>query len=312
MTAEPLPDVSGLIEELQQRRGRPVVFFHCPLTDDTVPILYGCLKRAGHLDGLDLVLSTVGGSITTTRQIAMLVREFTDHLSILVPYRARSAGTLLCLSADQLVLGPLAELGPIDSIMGSQGGPAPDTPGTISAEDIRAFRSMAEDWFGIERAEDRLQVLALLAARIFPTSLSSFYRFDKLVREVAAELLEFSLAGTEHEADRSRIVDRLVSGYSSHDVMLSRRDVRALGLPAVDASPVEEDLLWSLSQLVHGGGEQPDLQPAEQLVGLIAAAGFTARHVVRRVSGPATEAEHRDRPADRSAPAVTVQWEVSG
>jgi Serine dehydrogenase proteinase len=310
MTAEPLPDVSGLLEQLQQRRGRPAVFFHSPLTDDTVPILYGCLKRAGRRAGLDLVLSTVGGSITSTRQIAMLVREFTDSLSILVPYRARSAGTLLCLSADELVLGPLAELGPIDSIMGSQGAPAPDTPGTISAEDIRAFRSMAEDWFGIERAEDRLQVLALLAARIFPTSLSSFYRFDKLVREVAAELLEFWLAGAGHEADRNRIVDRLVSGYHSHDVVLTRRDVRALGLPAVDADPAEEELLWSLSQLVHRGGEQSGMPPAEQLVGLIAATGFTARHVVRRSFEQGSDAQHRPGQPDR--PGVSVEWEVSG
>jgi hypothetical protein len=308
MTADEPQAVPALIEALRERRGRRVLFLHSPLTDDIVPILYDCLKRAGRGDELDLVLSTVGGSIPTTRQLAMLLREFTGRLSILVPYRARSAGTLLCLSADELVLGPLAELGPIDSIMGSQGAPAPDTPGSISAEDIRAFRSMAEDWFQVERPEDRLQVLALLAARIFPTSLSSFYRFDKLVREVAAELLRFQLAGEEHHATRQAIVEQLVTGYHSHDAVLSRRDVKALGLRAVDASPAEEDLLWSLSRAVHRSSGQDDPEPAEQLIGVIATAGFTARQLVRR-GYPGRSEAHLPGPSPVS---VRVEWEITG
>ncbi|HEV2888000.1 MAG TPA: hypothetical protein VGX49_13885, partial [Jatrophihabitans sp.] len=288
-------------------RGRRAILFHSLITDDTVPILYDCLRRSGHTDRTDLVLSTVGGAIPSTRQVAMLVREFTDELSILVPYRARSAGTLLCLSADELVLGPLAELGPIDSLMGSDGAPATDTPGTISAEDIRAFRAMAEDWFGIERPEDRLQVLALLAARIFPTSLSSFYRFDKLIREVAAELLSFQLPGEHRQAERNAVVDRLVSGYHSHDAVISRRDARTLGLRAVDASPAEEELLWSLWQAVHSPAHG-DSDSKEQVIGVLAGADFAARHVVHRSFDAAPDGT---RP-DRSPVAVHAGWEVSG
>jgi hypothetical protein len=305
VTAPEPPAISALVEAVQEARGRRVLLFHSPLTDDTVPVLYDCLQRIGRVDELDLVLSTAGGSVSTTRQIALLLREFTGRLSVLVPYRARSAGTLLCLSADELVLGPLAELGPIDSNMGSEAAPAPDTPGVISAEDIRAFRAMAEDWFLIERPEDRLQVLALLATRIFPTSLSSFYRFDKLVREVAAELLGFQLPGDEHRDARAAIVERLVSGYHSHDVALSRRDVRALGLRVADATPAEEESLWSLSRLLQRSCAPAEPQPAEQLVGVIAAADITARHLVRRA--------HPGRPgAGPSEPGVRVEWEVTG
>jgi hypothetical protein len=309
MTAGQLSQIPGLLEALQERRGRRAILFHSLITEDTVPFLYECLRRTGHTESTDLVLSTVGGAIPTTRQVAMLLRDFTDRLSILVPYRARSAGTLLCLSADELVLGPLAELGPIDSIMASDGPPAADTPGTISAEDIRAFRAMAEDWFGIERPEDRLQVLALLAARIFPTSLSSFYRFDKLVREVAADLLRFQLPGEDRHADRDAIVDRLVSGYHAHDAVISRGDARALGLRAVDASSAEEQVLWSLSRVLHVGS-QDDAQLAEQLIGVIATTECTARHVVRRSYGAVPEGTPSS--PDRSPVSVQVAWEVTG
>lgn len=291
MTPSDLSAIPPLIETLQARRGRRAVLYHSALTADCVPILYECLRRAGHCDALDLVLSTRGGSITGTRQVAMLLREFAGHIAILVPYRARSAGTLLCLGADELVLGPLAELGPVDSSMDAQGLPPPDAPGVISAQDIRAFRSLAEDWFGIDRAEDRLQVLALLATRIFPTSLSSFYRFDKLVREVAAELLAWQLPGDKLADLRAEIIDQLAGSYHSHDFVLSRRDARALGLRVTDATPEEEDALWALSRAVRCGPALTDPPAVDELLAVIAASDFRAGEFVRRPGQEATDGE---------------------
>jgi hypothetical protein len=303
----PGPDLRPLIETLQQLRGRPAILYRSALTESSVPVLYDCLRRAGRRDALDLVLSTRGGTITSTRQVAMLLREFAGHITILVPHRARSAGTLLCLGADELVLGPLAELGPVDSTMDTAGVPPADAPGTISAQDIRAFRSLAEDWFGVDRAEDRLQVLALLATRIFPTSLSSFYRFDQLVREVAAELLAWQLPGDDYASQRDQIVDRLVSGYHSHDFVLSRRDVRALGLRVIDATPAEEDVLWALSQAVPATGSVgPPDEP--EVAAVIAASDFSATQVIRRVhpaaadGGPPSDNGRMGRP--------DVRWEI--
>jgi hypothetical protein len=281
MTDHVVEAVRELLGRVEASRGRRAVMYHSSVEEDTVAPLYMCLRQCGDTDALDLVLSTHGGSVTATRQIAMLLRDFTDYLTILVPHRARSAGTLLCLGADQLVLGPLAELGPVDAMMAPGASAASGVPGVISAEDVRAFRSMARDWFDVDRAEDRLQLLALLATRVFPTSLSSFYRFDRLVRDVAEELLQYQLRGDEHLADRSRIVNKLVGGYHSHDVVISRRDAQVLGLRAVDAAPDLEEIFWSLYRALPG---QPNLarpQSCEQTIGIIAATDFSARHVLR-------------------------------
>jgi Serine dehydrogenase proteinase len=302
-----LPAVRALLGKLEATRGRRAIFFQSTLYGQAVPPLYECLRRTGRTDAIDLVLSTGGGTITSTRQIAMLLREFTDHLTILVPHRARSAGTLLCLGADDLVLGPMAELGPVDATMDSDGVPAPDAPGVVSAQDIRAFRSMAQDWFGVERAEDRLQVLGLLATRFFPTSLSSFYRFDRLVREVAAELLTWQLPGDEHAGRRDQIVDKLVSGYHSHDVILSRRDVRALGLRAADATPDEEPVLWALAQAVPSlrRPADPGAPPAEGTGAVIVTTDVSAAEVVQRPAG--RDGEDGDgRPPRRP----DLRWEI--
>lgn len=290
MTEPELADCQALLGRLEQLRGRSALLLHAPLTDDLVPVVYQCLRTLGQCPELDLVLCTGGGSVHVARQLALLVREQAGRLNILVPYRARSAGTLLCLAADQLVLGPLAELGPIDTLMSSSSADGPELPASISAEDVRAFRELAEDWFGIERAEDRLQLLAMLAARIFPTSLASFYRFDKLIREVAGELLEFGLPGAEHQQDRSAIVDRLVAGYHSHDAVITRRDAIGLGLAAVPAGEAEQDLLWQLCQ----AGRR-----TERLLGLVTLACCGAAHLIRRPDGPGEQ------------PPISVEWEFS-
>jgi ClpP class serine protease len=156
------------LDELQALRHTPVIVYSSMIGDDTVSVVYDCLRQIGQTQRLDLVLFTSGGKVTIARRLALLLREFTQYLTILVPYRARSAGTLLCLSANELILNPTAELGPIDAHIGSVGPTPPDAPGLISAEDVRAFRQMAEDWFGVNREKDRLQVLALLAQLYFP------------------------------------------------------------------------------------------------------------------------------------------------
>lgn len=292
-----LPHLSAL----EALRGNPVLVFAGMITDDTVRVVYEWLRKRGRVERLDLVLSTSGGVVTRARQLALLLRDYTDYLTILVPYRAWSSGTLLCLSADELILGPLAELGPIDAHIGAAGPLPPDAPGLISAQDVRAFREMAEDWFNVKRPDDRLQVLALVAQRIFPTSLSAFYRFDQLTRQIGYELLAYQLPHMDETA-RRQIVDRLADGYLAHDYIISRADALGLGLNVTFAAPQEETLLWA----IYGGcraqiAEHPG-QSEQSSAGLIAGTDFWARQVFRPVPG-----------ADPRQPgSVDVQWEIDG
>lgn len=298
MTPVPLTSLSAL----EALRGRPALLYYATLNDESVDVLYQCLRQLGPSERLDLVLCTTGGFVTTTRRIALLLREYTRHLTILVPYRARSAGTLLCLSADELVLTPLTELSPLDPCISSADAPA-NAQGIISAADIRAFRDLSEEWFGVTREEDRLQVLALIAQRFFPTSLSTFYRSEKLIRQVAQELLRYQLPG--QDATVQQIVDQLVGGYFSHDYGITRSEARALGLQVHAASTQEETLLWELWQACRAQMAAYPGQEPQETVGLIASAGFQAREVHRWIApqgGPGSGAQ--------SGPVSFTRWEI--
>lgn len=230
---------------LQQVRGNPVVVYHGPIDRQAPELLYEQLRTLGRVARLDLVLATGGGKVTVAHRLALLLREFTGHLTVLVAHRAWSAGTLLALAADELVLGPLAELSPLDAQLTAAGGSPPGGPAMISAADVRAFPTVAAEWFGVTEPGDRLQVLALVAQRILPTTLAGFYRADRLARQIAGELLAHHLPDAD-EAAREALVEHLVHGYHAHDYPITRAEAGRLGLRYTDASAAEEAALWEL------------------------------------------------------------------
>ncbi len=203
------------------------------------------LKRLVPAEKLDLVLHTEGGLVSAARGLALQLRDSTPRLDILVPHKARSAGTLLCLAANELILGPLAEFSPIDPLIRSGVESSKALPKRISSEDIRAFRLMAEAWFDLRSEESRMQVFNLLAQRFLPTTLGAFFRADQYVRKVGQELLEYQLPQATAD-ERAGIVDHLITGYPNHQEPINRREILKLGLQAKAASGPEARLLGQI------------------------------------------------------------------
>lgn len=61
-----------------------------------------------------LTLYSRGGDIGSAYLIGQLCREYSSKLVISVPRQAKSAATLLCCAANEIHMGSLSELGPID------------------------------------------------------------------------------------------------------------------------------------------------------------------------------------------------------
>jgi len=81
---------------------------------DTVP-LGDALAAMGKVENLDLVVHTFGGSGETAEKIVEMCRNHCQgEFRVVVPNMAKSAGTLIALGADRIVMGYCSELGPID------------------------------------------------------------------------------------------------------------------------------------------------------------------------------------------------------
>ncbi|KKM06474.1 hypothetical protein LCGC14_1743650 [marine sediment metagenome] len=68
-------------------------------------------------DKLDIILHSSGGSPTATEALVLYLRLKFNHIRIIIPYAAMSAGTMLACSADEIIMGKHSFLGPTDPQM---------------------------------------------------------------------------------------------------------------------------------------------------------------------------------------------------
>ncbi len=288
------------LEELSRLRRHPVLLL-CGadlFSSQTTFLLYALLRQLGPQEALDVVFQSPGGDPMLARRLAILLRTYTKRLTILALHEIRSAGALFCLAADELIMSPLSALGPIDPQMpgswpdhGEQAAMSRRDENrsplrSIATEEVRLFREMAQNWFGVgESVEERFSLLHTFNQRIFPTTLTAFYRADQEMRQAADELLRY------HQPDasiRQHISDQLIGGYFSHAHAIHCEEARELGLPVRHASKEEEDCLWRLltwTRAYFSRAHVDPVEPAQQFtVGAVLVTDGFAAHDARPLS----------------------------
>ncbi|MDR1870760.1 MAG: hypothetical protein LBS60_02340 [Deltaproteobacteria bacterium] len=93
--------------------------FETQIADDSLDFFINQLDKFGVSDKISLYLYTRGGLIHTAWNIINLILQFCKELEVIVPYKAYSAGTLLCLGANSIMMTKQAALGPIDPTIGA-------------------------------------------------------------------------------------------------------------------------------------------------------------------------------------------------
>jgi hypothetical protein len=81
---------------------------------DVAPIT-ALLDRSDEIQNLDLLIHSPGGSAQTAEKIVAACRKVSrGEFRVVVPNMAKSAATMTGVCADQIVMGYISELGPID------------------------------------------------------------------------------------------------------------------------------------------------------------------------------------------------------
>jgi hypothetical protein len=110
----------GLIRRIQETTKRPLICYvagvHAGIDrEDTVGFVELLHNLHGETD-LDVLLHTGGGDIDAAEKLITMLRTKVGNavLRIIVPDFAKSAGTLMVLGADSVLMSDTSELGPID------------------------------------------------------------------------------------------------------------------------------------------------------------------------------------------------------
>ena len=72
------------------------------------------LAKAKETEALCVLIDSPGGYADCAYRLVKAIRDHAVTVQALVPRRAKSAATLVCLGADQILMGPTGELGPLD------------------------------------------------------------------------------------------------------------------------------------------------------------------------------------------------------
>ncbi len=84
--------------------------------DHNDPVFFNdVLESIGQTDKLDLVIDSPGGDPNIAEKIAFMCRSYCKYqFRVIIPNAAKSAATMIALASDEIIMGYLSEIGPID------------------------------------------------------------------------------------------------------------------------------------------------------------------------------------------------------
>jgi hypothetical protein len=180
-----------------------------------------------------------------------LFREYAKSFSVLIPYRAYSAATLLALGADEIVMHPFAEMGPIDPTVSNEFNPIEE--GTrrrlgISVEDVKAYVSFIKSTVGITHEDELVKMIEVLSNKVHPLALGNVERFISQTRLIARKILRTHMKDEKDERTIDEIIENMASKLYFHGHAINRVEAREeLKLKVLtELPPSLETTMWEL------------------------------------------------------------------
>lgn len=211
---------------------------------DVPDILVEHLDKIGSVPKISLILYTLGGDTLAAWNIVNLIREYCKEFEIIVPNKCRSAGTLMVLGANNVIMTKQATLGPIDPSLNSPLNPvipnlSPPTRLPVSVESVKGYFDMLKQEVGANDSKSLSDAYIKLTETVNPLVLGDIYRRKKQIIMLATQLLAMH---SVEETVVNKIVTFLCSDSGSHDYTISRTEAKNLGLniesPSEDMYPL--------------------------------------------------------------------------
>jgi phage FluMu protein Com len=232
--------------------GKPIP--DVPLNQDDYYVIHDLLRDVSS-DKLDFYIETPGGSGETAEEIVECLRDKFNHVSFVVSGEAKSAGTIMVLSADEILMTETGSLGPIDAQV------------KIGRSFVSAYDYM--EWTKEKREEaekiGRLNPFdATMVAQISPGELRGVLNSLKYAEELVIEWLvkykfkswDFTetrkIPVTEEmkEKQAEKIAKELTNHakWRTHGRSIKAKDLDSIGLKItrVDSDPKLSDIVYRI------------------------------------------------------------------
>jgi len=232
----------ALIREIEARTDAVLICYvsgaNCQIEDaDTIGFVE-LLHNVPAGQPVDLLLHTSGGDVDAAEKLINLVRARQGDgvaLRVIVPDAAKSAGTLMALGANELIMSDSSELGMIDPQAYLKDDAGNDICTSVVAY-LEAFREHSEAF----AAKPTDPVAQAMFHRFDPVIVRKFQLYVDRTREIAMRML--NRTGMASTLISQSLMD--VRQWKSHNQMIGHGDARQLGLNVSYLPP--DDELWQL------------------------------------------------------------------
>lgn len=196
------------------------------IAPDAIDFFISQLDKIGVTKRISLFLYTIGGDTAAAWNIVNLLRMFCDTSQVIIPYKAHSAGTIISLGADELVMTKQATLSPIDPSINTPLNPLVPMPnaGTlpVSVEAIKGYLEFAKQELNICDSQSLANIFIKLTEYVHPLVLGQAYRSRAQIKMLAEKLLNDKY-GSDTEK-MNKVIAFLCSDSGSHDYTINRRE----------------------------------------------------------------------------------------
>ncbi len=254
--------LAAAVDGLSSTLDADVILYHGPIERGCDLRLNRLIRQKRSRPNLALFITTGGGDPDAAYRIARCLQLSYKRFLLFVGSYCKSAGTLISVGADEIVLSDMAELGPLDiqiakqdDLFGRDSGLTPvQALATLKAETFKAF----ENHFMDILTKSGGQITTLSAAR-FATRLTTEC-FSKIYQQIdPMKLGEYERATNITyqygiRLDRGNLIEgdtleRLITDYPSHGFVIDREEAKSLFKEVREPTIGEQQLMDLLVQL---------------------------------------------------------------
>ena len=239
--------------ELEEFRQRPLLVYVTGVSPgksgqmavDSIPGFLDQLQALPvDLEALDLLIVSMGGDPTVAWRIVSLIRERVKEFSVLIPQAAFSAATLIALGADEIVMHPNGNLGPVDpqiEVQRAQGDQQREL--RFGSEDLVAFLQFVRDSVGLSDQRELAKVFGRVCDAVGPVPIGVATRGSQLSLAMGEKLLRMHMK--DDQAQKAPIIaEELNKNFFHHGYPVSRSEAIEIGLKIAERNLALETLLW--------------------------------------------------------------------
>ena len=219
-----------IILQIQERSNCRLICFvtgsrpECMINkDDTIPFV-DLLHNIRKGENIDLLLHTIGGSVDAAEKLIRLVRSRVGEgqLRVIVPELAKSAGTVMVLGADCVVMSDASELGPIDPQM-----PFPDSRGTVRWHSVQNYLDAYKEHYDTISEHPENVAARIMLQKIDPDTVKLCQAAKDRARQSAESLLRDGMF-RHNDGNFTLTVSELLdtARWLSHSQMISWQDAQ--------------------------------------------------------------------------------------